>query len=68
MDNIFKDEQKTEEEVLSNCAFFDPGQVNFFQVFDFASRNIEINDIVKFYELKDQLETKMNMEKTNENL
>ena len=49
LENIFKEEKKSEEQVLSNCAFFDPANVNAFQIFDFASRGIEINDIFNFY-------------------
>lgn len=35
---------------------------------DFAAHNIEIEDIVKFYKLKDALEKKVQADKNNESL
>ena len=37
---------------LANCAFMDTYNVSIFDMFDFSSRNIEIGDIIKFYQLK----------------
>jgi replication initiation and membrane attachment protein DnaB len=66
--NIFKDDKKSEDEVLSNCAFLNTYNISIFDMFDFSSRNIEINDIIKFYNLKKNLNAKMEMEKNNESL
>lgn len=65
MGNIFKDDRKTDDEVLANCAFLDTYNISIFDMFDFSSRNIEINDIIKFYALKKNLKAKMDMEKNN---
>ena len=54
--------------VLSNCAFFDPNHITIFQMFDFGSRNIEINDLIMLYDLKDELQVKMEMDKNNDSL
>ena len=54
--------------MLSNCAFFNSENISFFQVMDIASRNIELNDVMKFYELKEKLATKIDMDRNNENL
>jgi hypothetical protein len=66
--NIFKDDRKSDDEVLSNCAFIDTSSISIFDMFDFSSRNIEINDIMKFYALKKNLNAKMDVEKNNESL
>ena len=66
--NIFKDDKKSDDEVLANCAFLDTYSISIFDMFDFSSRNIEINDIIKFYALKKNLKAKMDMEKNNESL
>lgn len=68
LQNIFKDEKKSEEDVLSTCAFVDPVNISMFQMFDLSSRNIEIFDIVRFYRLKNQLQAKMDMDRNNESL
>lgn len=34
-------------------------------MFDFSSRNIEIDDVIKFYTLKQQLQAKMEMDRNN---
>ena len=54
--------------MLANCAFLDTYNISIFDMFDFSSRNIEINDIIKFYALKKALKAKMDMEKNNESL
>jgi hypothetical protein len=38
---------------------------NIFDMFDFASRNIEIDDVVRFAQLKNQLLAKMENDKNN---
>ncbi len=38
--------------MLSNCALIDPQNITIFDMFDFASKNIEVNDLAKFYALK----------------
>jgi hypothetical protein len=65
---IFKDDRKSDDEVLANCAFMDTYNVSIYDMFDFSSRNIEINDIMKFYNLKKSLNAKMEMERNNESL
>jgi hypothetical protein len=66
--NIFKDDRKSDDEVLANCAFLDGYKISIYDMFDFSSRNIEINDIMKFYQLKKTLSAKMEMERNNESL
>jgi hypothetical protein len=68
INNLFKDEKKTDDEILANCAFMDTYYVNIFDMFDFSSRNIEIGDIIKFYQLKKKLNAQMETEKNNESL
>ena len=68
LQNIFKDEKKSDEDVLSTCAFLDPCNISMFQMFDFSTRNIEIADVIRFYKLKSQLQAKMEMDKNNESL
>ena len=65
---MFKEEQKSDDEVLANCAFIDAYNVSIYDMFDFSSRNIEIHDIMKFYVLKRNLSHKMEMERNNESL
>lgn len=65
---MFKEEQKSDDEVLANCAFIDAYNVSIYDMFDFSSRNIEIHDIMKFYVLKKNLSHKMEMERNNESL
>ncbi len=54
--------------MLANCAFMDTYKISIYDMFDFSSRNIEINDIMKFYALKKNLNAKMEMERNNESL
>lgn len=35
---------------------------------DFSARNIEIDDVIKFYRLKERLHAKMEMDRNNESL
>ena len=65
LQNIFKDERKSDEDVLSTCAFLNPANISMFQMFDFSARTIEIADVVKFYSLKSQLQAKMDMDRNN---
>lgn len=43
----------------------DTYNVSIFDMFDFSSRNIEIGDIIKFYQLKKKLNAQMETEKNN---
>ena len=54
--------------MLATCAFFDPVNISIYEMLDFSSRNIEIADVVRFYQLKAQLQAKMENDKNNESL
>lgn len=61
LSKIFKEDRKSDDEVLASCAFMDTYNISIYDMFDFSSRNIEINDIIKFYTLKKDLNAKMEM-------
>lgn len=64
----FRESNKSEDEVLATCAFLDTFNISIFDLFDFASANVEIDDVIKFYKLKKALLAKMEMDKNNESL
>ena len=65
LENIFRNDEKTDDDVLSSCAYLDPNNISIFSMLDFSSRNIEIDDVNKFYRLKEQLAAKMEMDRNN---
>jgi hypothetical protein len=61
-------ETKSDDDTMATCAFLDTGNVGLFEMFDFAAHNIEIDDIGRFYKLKEVLEKKIQADKNNESL